>query len=201
MVTAAKARIAPSKSVSVKIRIHKDIKFVSNLYPSTASSAPQTNLHDPSETIRWVQIVQRAGVDYITVHGRLRSQRSSTPPNYDAIRALRPHITIPMLANGDAYTYTDVLKIASLTGADGVMAARGLLENPALFAQHTEVPAMCVKDFLAWAVRCPIPFALVLHHLTEMTARMPGMTKRERRAMMQCADLLDLLDFVGARWP
>ena len=34
-----------------------------------------------SETIRWVQIVQRAGVDYITVHGRLRSQRSSTPPD------------------------------------------------------------------------------------------------------------------------
>jgi tRNA-dihydrouridine synthase 4 len=106
-----------------------------------------------------------------------------------------------MLANGDAYSYTDVIKIAGLTEADGVMAARGLLENPALFAQHTEVPAICVKDFLAWAVRCPIPFALVLHHVTEMTARMPGMTKRERKAMMQCADLLDLLDFIGARWP
>jgi tRNA-dihydrouridine synthase 4 len=33
MVTAAKARIAPNKSVSVKIRIHKDIKFVSNPLP------------------------------------------------------------------------------------------------------------------------------------------------------------------------
>jgi tRNA-dihydrouridine synthase 4 len=81
------------------------------------------------------------------------------------------------------------------------MAARGILENPALFAKHTEVPVECLRDLLAWAIRCPIPFTLVLHHVTEMTARMPGMTKRERKAMMQCADLLDLLDFVEQRWP
>jgi tRNA-dihydrouridine synthase 4 len=148
-----------------------------------------------------VQIVQRSGVDYITVHGRLKSQRSSTPPNYEAIRVLREHIHVPLLANGDAYTYSDVLKIARDTGADGVMAARGILENPALFAKHTEVPVECLRDFLAWSIRCPIPFALILHHVTEMTARMPGMTKRERKKIMQCADLLDLLDLVEERWP
>jgi tRNA-dihydrouridine synthase 4 len=105
-----------------------------------------------------------------------------------------------LIANGDAYTLADVNKIASLTGADGVMAARGILENPAMFAGHDVTPVECVKDFMEWAVRCPIPFPLVLHHVGEITARMPGMTKKERKALADCQDLLDLTDFVDDRW-
>lgn len=153
-----------------------------------------------SQTIRWVQIMQQAGVDYITVHGRLRHQRSSTPPNYDAIRQLRPHITVPMLANGDAYTLSDVHKITSLTQADGVMAARGILENPSLFAGHDITTIECLRHFMKWAVRCPIPFPLVLHHISDMTAKMPAMTKKVRRELMKCDDLVDLIDFVEERW-
>ncbi|EME41576.1 hypothetical protein DOTSEDRAFT_73865 [Dothistroma septosporum NZE10] len=174
MVRMTKARLASDKSVSVKIRIHKDI----------------------ARTIDWVRIVQDAGVDYITVHGRTRSQRSSTPPDYEAVRQLRPHIKVPMFANGDAYTLSDTKKIADLTLADGVMAARGMLENPALFAGYQATPPQCVHDFMNWAVKCPIPYPLVLHHIGEMTARMPGMTKKEKKHLMACKDLLDLIDYV-----
>lgn len=144
--------------------------------------------------------MQEADVDYITVHGRTRNQRSSTPPDYDAIRKLRPHISVPMFANGDAYTLADVNGIADATLADGVMAARGILESPAMFKGVSSTPPDCVRDFMTWAVRCPIPFPLVLHHVGEMTGRMPGMTKKERRALMDCKDMLDLLDFVEDRW-
>jgi tRNA-dihydrouridine synthase 4 len=162
-----------------------------------------------SETIHWLTLVQRtAALSYITIHGRLRTQRSSTPPNYAAIRLLRPYIKIPLVANGDAYTAADVVRIARDTGADGVMAARGLLENPALFSPFPadegrgKVGGVMVREFLQWAMKCPIPFALVLHHAVEMMAAAGGMTtKRERRAMMQCADLLDLWDFVEGKWP
>lgn len=144
--------------------------------------------------------MQEAGVDYITVHGRLRSQRSSTPPDYEAIRALRETIKVPMIANGDAYTAADVARIAALTEADGVMAARGLLENPALFAGFEYTPVEAIYKFLAWAVHCPIPFPLVLHHVTEMTARMPNMTKRRRKAIIDCTDIVDLIDYVKSQW-
>jgi len=178
IVKAARARLGPEKSVSVKIRIHKDL----------------------DRTVRWVKVLQGTGIDYITVHGRTRSQRSSTPPDYEAIRKLRDHIHIPLVANGDAYSLQDVNDIATRTQADGVMAARGILENPAMFAGYDTVPAVCIMDFLEWAVRCPVPFSLVLHHVGEMVAHMDKTTKKERKMLMECSDLVELIDFVREKW-
>ena len=178
MVRAAKSRINPSKSVSCKIRIHKDL----------------------SETVRWVRILEEAGVDFITVHGRTRSQRSSTPPDYGAIRTLRAETGVPVVANGDTYLLSDVEEIAAATSADGVMAARGILENPALFAGHDVTPNESVLKFLESAVRFPIPYPLVLHHVSEMTGRRPGMTKKERKRLMECRDLVDLIDYAEDKW-
>lgn len=145
-------------------------------------------------------MLQEAGADFITIHGRLRHQRSSTPPDYEAIRTLRQYITVPLLANGDAYTLSDVNNIAKLTQADGVMAARGILENPAMFAGHDVTPLACVTDFMEWAMRCPVPFPVVLHHASEMSARMPDMDKKARKQLLACQDLLELADFVEERW-
>lgn len=181
MVRAAKSRVGKcGKSVSVKIRIHEDLE----------------------RTKRWLGIVQEAGVDFVTVHGRTRGQRSSTRPDYEAIRQLKDSgvVKVPMIANGDAFSLADVKRIAHLTGADGVMAARGILENPAMFAGYETVPVRCVQDFMYWAIKCPIPFPLVLHHVSEMTARMEGMGKKERRRLGECKDLVDLIDFVEDKW-
>ncbi|EME77290.1 uncharacterized protein MYCFIDRAFT_83236 [Pseudocercospora fijiensis CIRAD86] len=179
MVRVTKGRlIGRGKSVSVKIRIDKNLQ----------------------KTVKWLGVVQDAGVDYITVHGRTRSQRSSTPPDYAAIGVLRTFIRVPMVANGDAYSKEDVGRIARITGADGVMAARGLMENPTMFAGYPIPPERSVGDLLQWVVRCPIPFPLVLHHVHEMTAKMEGMTKKEKRRLMQCGDLMDLIDLVEEKW-
>jgi len=174
MVKAAKARLGPGQSVSVKIRIHKQL----------------------AQTLDWVKTVEQAGVDYITVHGRTRSQRSSTPPDYEAIRTIKAHANVPIIANGDVYSQADVQRISKLTGVDGVMAARGILENPALFDGSETVSVTCVRRFLGYAVRYPIPFALVLHHVTEMTRQMYGIDKEKRRRLTQCRDLIDLVDFM-----
>lgn len=178
MVRAAKARLDSNKSVSVKIRIHKNLE----------------------QTKNWIKLVEAAGVDYITIHGRTRSQRSSTPPDYDAVRQLKQLCIVPVIENGDAYTPTDITSIVEKTGADGVMAARGLLENPAMFAGFDDTPAACVRKFIGHVVRCPIPFPLVLHHISEMTVRMENMGKREKKRLMECQDLVDLMDFVESKW-
>lgn len=179
MVKAAKSRLDPSKSVSVKIRIHKEL----------------------SRTAEWIRIVESAGADYITIHGRTRHQRSSTPPDFAAIYALKQQCTVPVVANGDAYAPSDVAKIAAETGADGIMAARGLLENPTFFAGFDATPAESVLKFLECAIRCPIPYPLVLHHVGEMTGRMSGMGKKERKKLMDCEDLIDLIDYIDEKWP
>lgn len=178
LVRAAKERLHPSRSVSVKIRIHKDLK----------------------QTFAWVQAVEAAGVDFITIHGRTRSQRSSTAPDYEAIKMLKELVRVPVLANGDVYSIDDAASIVGNTNVDGIMAARGILENPALFAGHVITPVDCIRRFLAYVVRYPIPFPLVLHHFSEITARMPGMTKADRKLLMGCRDLIDLIDYTEDKW-
>lgn len=84
------------------------------------------------------------------------------------------------------------------------MSARGLLENPALFAGYAHTPWEAVDYFMNRVVRQPIPFKLVVHHLNQMggTDRsQEGMGgclfgKEERRGLMGCKDMLELLDWV-----
>lgn len=151
-----------------------------------------------SETIKFIQIIQSAGVDYITIHGRTRSQRSSTPPDLAAIKTLKSHASVPIIANGDVYSLPDALHIASETDADGVMSARGLLENPALFAGYDETPLEAVAQFVSYAASTGLRHELVVHHLGEMIGKMT--TKRERSGLAQCNDMVDVVDWLDSRW-
>ena len=51
------------------------------------------------------------------------------------------------------------------------MAARGLLENPALFAGYASTPPECIADYLGIAVALGTPFKTFLYHLGTMTER------------------------------
>jgi tRNA-dihydrouridine synthase 4 len=161
---------------------------------------------DCRETIDFVKTVEAAGVDFITIHGRMKSTASSHPVNLEAIKLLTSHTTVPTLSNGDIYTLADARAHASLTGVDGVMSARGILQNPALFAGHESCPWEAVEMFLNKVVKAPIPFKLVVHHLSEMvgTDHAGGtvgggagtlLTKEERRGMMGCGNMVELIDF------
>ncbi|QIW95133.1 hypothetical protein AMS68_000651 [Peltaster fructicola] len=177
MVKAAKLRLGTSKSVSCKIRIDKNLDI----------------------TKHWIKTVEEAGVDYITIHGRTRSQRSSTPPDYEAIRILKSQARVPVFANGDVYSIADADKIVTMTNVAGVMAARGILENPSLFAGHASAPPECVHRLLEHVVRHPIPFQLIMHHMSELANNMK-LSRAFKKQLMDCQDLLDLIDFVEDKW-
>jgi hypothetical protein len=51
----------------------------------------------------------------------------------------------------------------------GVMAARGLLANPALFAGHVTTPASCVATYVGLALALGSPLATALYHVGAMT--------------------------------
>jgi tRNA-dihydrouridine synthase 4 len=190
MVRAAKealrnAGYADKKTVSVKIRIHKDLR----------------------ETVDFVRAVEMAGVDFVTVHGRQRATRSSQPVDLNAIKLLKEHATVQMIANGDVFSISDALACAQETGVDGVLAARGLLQNPALFRGYESCPWEAVEIFLSKVAKKPIPFKLVVHHLTEMCGSdraggtMGGgmgtlLNKEERMKLVGCRTMLELIDYL-----
>ncbi len=79
--------------------------------------------------------MEDSGTAMITVHGRTRAQGYHGSANWDWIRRVKEHLTIPVIANGDIFTVTDALNCLEITGADGVMCSRGTLGNPYLVGE------------------------------------------------------------------
>ena len=147
-------------------------------------------------------------MSFITIHGRTRNQRSSEPASLEAIKILASHCTVPTIANGDVNTLKAAQEIASTTVVDGVMSARALLCNPALFKNYDSCPWEAVEKFMSYVVKAPIPFKLVMHHLTEMCGSgghgkegrfgVSGalLSKKERAGLIACGNMLELIDWL-----
>ncbi len=73
---------------------------------------------------------EAAGVALITVHGRTRCQFYTGKANWNAIRAVRDAIKIPLIANGDGDTVDDAKAMLKASGADGVMLGRSTYGRP-----------------------------------------------------------------------
>lgn len=113
-----------------------------------------------------------------------------------------------MLSNGDVFTLEDAAHHVAETGVDGVMAARGLLLNPAMFATGKQQNGTdklraswdVIDTFMNNVVRAPIPYKLVLHHLSEMCAIEGGvrgvLSKAQRMEMFETTNMVQLIDFL-----
>ncbi len=73
---------------------------------------------------------EQAGVALITVHGRTRCQFYTGKADWNAIRAVREAIKIPLIANGDGQSAEDAMAMMAASGADGIMIGRGSYGRP-----------------------------------------------------------------------
>lgn len=88
---------------------------------------------DENNAVEFAKALEGAGVDAITVHGRLRSQYYSGKADWDTIAEVKRNVGIHVNANGDIFSAEDAKAILERTGADGIMVARGVLGNPFIF--------------------------------------------------------------------
>ncbi|KAG8577242.1 hypothetical protein GDO81_010112 [Engystomops pustulosus] len=157
MVKQVRSRVENQRfTVSIKIRIHADI----------------------TKTVDLCQKAEAAGVSWITVHGRLTEERHQ-PVHYDAIKVIKDSLSIPIVANGDIRSLKEAETVHQITGADGIMAARGLLANPAMFAGYEETPMSCIKDWVDIALEHGTPYTCFHHHLMYMMEKITS--KQEKR--------------------
>jgi nifR3 family TIM-barrel protein len=79
------------------------------------------------------RIAEQAGCAAIALHGRTAQQAYSGQADWHAIAALKSHVSIPVLGNGDIWEAADALRMVAETGVDGVVVGRGCLGRPWLF--------------------------------------------------------------------
>ncbi|KAF9982560.1 tRNA-dihydrouridine(20a/20b) synthase [NAD(P)+]-like protein [Mortierella antarctica] len=170
MIRMTKARV--QVPCSIKIRIHKDLR----------------------ETEEFVKRALSVGVDFITVHGRTKRQKSTEPVNLEGMKLVKEVSTVPVLANGDVFSIEDANRIVEATGVDGTMSARGILENPALFAGHTVTPWECIEDYVDLALSYGTNAFIFHHHLMYMFEG--TMSNAERRTFNSLTTIPAIIDYL-----
>jgi len=76
------------------------------------------------------KIIEEAGANGVTVHGRHRQQFYSGKADRSIIKEVKDNLNIPVIGNGDIFTVEDAKLMQEETGCDGIMLARGILGNP-----------------------------------------------------------------------
>ena len=87
---------------------------------------------DELNFVEFGQKMQNAGAEFITLHGRTRSQMYSGKADWKLIKKLKENIDIPVFANGDIVSIETAIEALEESGADGVAIGRGALGDPTL---------------------------------------------------------------------
>jgi tRNA-dihydrouridine synthase 4 len=113
------------------------------------------------------------------------------------IRLVREEASVPLVANGDVRSLDDVERIHERTGVSGAMAARGLLENPAMFAGYAQTPDECINDYVYTALQLGTKYEVFWKTLQWMLGE--TLNKADRIEFNSNASVAGCVDFLRSR--
>ncbi|MEY4167727.1 MAG: hypothetical protein RIR52_1551, partial [Acidobacteriota bacterium] len=88
--------------------------------------------------IEVAKMIEDCGASMVTLHGRTRVQGYRGFANWDLVREIKQHVSIPVSGSGDILTPADALKRFDETSCDAVHIGRGAIANPYIFRQTWE---------------------------------------------------------------
>lgn len=112
-----------------------------------------------------------AGACQVTVHARTKVEGYKPPAHWEYISRIREYVKIPVVANGEIWTFEDYQRCREVSGCEDVMIGRGQISQPDLVkvikAQRDGAPVEPIR----WVEIV----GLLLDHMEQSTQRMlPG---------------------------
>ena len=126
--------------------------------------------------VMFARMLEQAGADGLTVHGRTRQQQYAGKADWDTIGQVKRAVSIPVIANGDIVDGPSALDALHTTGCDGLAIGRAALGNPWIFAE--------IKAALNEETYTPPSFSEVIATAMRQ-AREMAVWKGERSALLE----------------
>ena len=90
---------------------------------------------DELNFVEFGEKMQEAGAEFITIHGRTRSQMYGGKADWKMISKLKHNVDIPVFANGDVVSIETAVQCLEDSEADGVAVGRGALGDVTLIGR------------------------------------------------------------------
>ena len=151
---------------------------------------------DVEKTVRYAKMIEAAGAQMLTVHGRTREQKGHLTglADWSQIKAVVEAVKIPVIANGNILTLEDCDRCLEETGAVGIMSAEAHLYNPALFSGKTPFVWDMVREYLDICKEYPAPLSFVRGHLFKLFRKCLNVFTDHRSKLGSARTLDDLIE-------
>ncbi|HCH24733.1 MAG TPA: tRNA dihydrouridine(16) synthase DusC [Oceanospirillaceae bacterium] len=127
IVTNVRQAIGPDAWLSVKMRL---------------------GYEDKSLAIDNAQAIAGAGANELVVHARTKIEGYKPPAHWQWIARIRATVDIPVIANGEVWSFDDYVRCQQVSGCDDVMLGRGVVWRPDLARslRNPDLPAYTWAD-------------------------------------------------------
>jgi tRNA-dihydrouridine synthase 2 len=150
------------------------------------------------QTIDFMKMLEQCGAKAITVHARYVSQRPRVPAHTHLVSDLVKSVSVPVIYNGDVFTWKDIQRLKNETGCSSVMVGRGALWNMSTaFVEGKEKPALEVcREYVRRCLDYENPFSFTKYTVLRMFENLPkkGMWYHEIVRSKTELGFLDIID-------
>lgn len=118
-------------------RLHQVAQAVRTTVPHhiPVSAKMRLGYQDKTLALENADALASAGIQWLTVHARTRSEGYKPPAHWEWIAKLKNNLSIPVLANGEIWTPEHAQQCQQESGSDVLMIGRGLVATPDLALQ------------------------------------------------------------------
>lgn len=132
--------------------IYQLVKAVRSAVPASVPVSAKMRLgnKDKSRALENASAVHSAGASSLVVHARTKLEGYRPPAHWEWIRKIKDSVDMPVIANGEIWTWDDFQLCREVSGCEDVMIGRGVLANPSLVLSIKQAVSQQPVKVFSW---------------------------------------------------